>query len=61
MKLPLSLVAYRLATSAFAPLSGPLLSWRLSRGKEDGARIGERRGEPGGVDRVAGQRGRRSD
>ena len=47
MKLPLSLVAYRLATSAFAPLSGPLLSWRLSRGKEDGARIGERRGEPG--------------
>ena len=53
MKLPLSLVAYRLATSAFAPLSGPLLSWRLSRGKEDGARIGERRGEPG-LDRPAG-------
>jgi 3-deoxy-D-manno-octulosonic-acid transferase len=53
MKLPLSLVAYRLATGAFAPLSGPLLSWRLSRGKEDGARIGERRGEPG-LDRPAG-------
>jgi 3-deoxy-D-manno-octulosonic-acid transferase len=46
MKLPLSLVAYRLATGAFAPLSGTLLSWRLARGKEDDARIGERRGEP---------------
>ena len=53
MKLPLSLVAYRLATGAFAPLSGLLLSWRLNRGKEDGARIGERRGEPG-LDRPAG-------
>jgi 3-deoxy-D-manno-octulosonic-acid transferase len=53
MKLPLSLVAYRLATRAFGPLSGLLLSWRLSRGKEDGARIGERRGEPG-LDRPAG-------
>ena len=44
MKLPVSLVAYRLATGAFAPAAGPLLSWRLSRGKEDGARIAERRG-----------------
>ncbi len=53
MKLAVSLIAYRLATSAFAPISGPLLSWRLSRGKEDGARIGERRGEPG-LERPAG-------
>lgn len=53
MKLPLSLVAYRLATRAFALLSRLLLSWRLSRGKEDGARIGERRGEPS-LDRPAG-------
>jgi 3-deoxy-D-manno-octulosonic-acid transferase len=53
MKLPVSLAAYRLATRAFGPLSGPVLSWRLSRGKEDGARIGERRGEPG-LDRPAG-------
>jgi 3-deoxy-D-manno-octulosonic-acid transferase len=53
MKLPLSLIAYRLATRAIGPLSGALLSWRLSRGKEDGARIGERRGEPG-LDRPAG-------
>jgi 3-deoxy-D-manno-octulosonic-acid transferase len=53
MKLPASLIAYRLATGAFAPVCGPLLSWRLSRGKEDGARIGERRAEPG-LDRPAG-------
>jgi 3-deoxy-D-manno-octulosonic-acid transferase len=53
MKLPLSLVAYRLATGAFSPLSGALLSWRLARGKEDGARLGERRGEPG-LDRPDG-------
>jgi 3-deoxy-D-manno-octulosonic-acid transferase len=53
MKVPLSLIAYRLVTRALGPLSGPLLSWRLSRGKEDGARIGERRGEPG-LDRPAG-------
>ncbi len=51
--MPFSLIAYRLATSAFAPISGPLLSWRLSRGKEDGARSGERRGEPG-LERPAG-------
>jgi 3-deoxy-D-manno-octulosonic-acid transferase len=46
MKLPVSLVAYRLATGALAPAAGALLSWRLSHGKEDAARIGERRGEP---------------
>jgi 3-deoxy-D-manno-octulosonic-acid transferase len=53
MKLPVSLVAYRVATGAFALAAGSLLSWRLSRGKEDAARIGERRGEPG-FDRPAG-------
>ena len=42
MKLPVSLVAYRLATGALAPAAGALLSWRLSHGKEDAARIGER-------------------
>jgi 3-deoxy-D-manno-octulosonic-acid transferase len=29
-----------------APLAGPLLNWRLRRGKEDPQRIGERRGVP---------------
>jgi 3-deoxy-D-manno-octulosonic-acid transferase len=53
MKSPVSIIAYRLATGAFAPAVGPLLSWRLSRGKEDGARIGERRGESG-IERPAG-------
>jgi 3-deoxy-D-manno-octulosonic-acid transferase len=47
MRAPLTLVLYRLATGALRPLAGPLLSWRLGRGKEDGARIAERRGEPG--------------
>jgi 3-deoxy-D-manno-octulosonic-acid transferase len=46
MRLPVSLAAYRFATWAFAPACGPLLSWRLARGREDGARISERRGEP---------------
>jgi len=53
MNLPLSLHAYRLATRALGPLSGPLLSWRLKHGKEDAARLGERRGEPG-ADRPEG-------
>jgi 3-deoxy-D-manno-octulosonic-acid transferase len=47
MSLPLSLHAYRLGTYALAPLAGALLAWRLSRGKEDRARLGERRGWPG--------------
>ena len=47
MSLPLSLHAYRLATSALSALNGPLLNWRLSRGKEDGPRLGERRGIAG--------------
>jgi 3-deoxy-D-manno-octulosonic-acid transferase len=54
MSLPLLLHAYRFATGALAPLSGSLLSWRLSRGKEDAARIGERRGLAGAA-RPAGQ------
>ena len=49
MSLPLSLRAYRLATGVLTPLSGPLLNWRLARGKEDGARLGERRGLPGAL------------
>jgi 3-deoxy-D-manno-octulosonic-acid transferase len=43
---PATLVVYRLATRALGPLSGPLLSWRRARGKEDAARIAERHGEP---------------
>ena len=45
--LPFALRAYRLATSAGAPLAGLVLSNRLKRGKEDPARLGERRGEAG--------------
>jgi 3-deoxy-D-manno-octulosonic-acid transferase len=44
-RLPLALRAYRLATSAGAPLAGVVLSRRLKSGKEDAARLGERRGE----------------
>ena len=44
-RLPLALRAYRLATLAGAPLAGLLLSNRLKRGKEDPARLAERRGE----------------
>jgi 3-deoxy-D-manno-octulosonic-acid transferase len=43
---PVSLHVYRLATRILAPLSGPILSWRRARGKEDSERIGERRGWP---------------
>jgi 3-deoxy-D-manno-octulosonic-acid transferase len=43
--LPLALRAYRLATLAGSPLAGFLLSNRLKRGKEDPARLDERRGE----------------
>ncbi len=45
--------AYRLATRLAHPLAGPLLAWRLRRGKEDGARLGERYGTPG-LERPAG-------
>jgi 3-deoxy-D-manno-octulosonic-acid transferase len=44
-RLPLSLRAYRLATQLGAPLAGFLLSRRVKRGKEDAARLSERRGE----------------
>lgn len=44
-RLPLALRAYRLATLAGSPLAGFLLSNRLKRGKEDPARLDERRGE----------------
>jgi 3-deoxy-D-manno-octulosonic-acid transferase len=44
-RLPLALRAYRLATWAGSPLAGYLLASRLKRGKEDAARLTERRGE----------------
>jgi 3-deoxy-D-manno-octulosonic-acid transferase len=44
MTLPASLHAYRFVTTALAPMSRPLLNWRLARGKEDAARLDERRG-----------------
>ena len=44
-RLPFMLRAYRLATLAGSPLAGLLLSNRLKRGKEDPARLAERRGE----------------
>jgi len=43
--LPLTLHAYRALLNAAAPLAGVLLSHRLKRGKEDPARLPERRGE----------------
>jgi 3-deoxy-D-manno-octulosonic-acid transferase len=43
--LPLTLRAYRTLATVAAPLAGLLLSHRLKRGKEDLARIAERRGE----------------
>jgi 3-deoxy-D-manno-octulosonic-acid transferase len=44
MSLPLSLSAYRLVTRLASPLSGPLLSLRLNKAKEDPMRVDERRG-----------------
>jgi 3-deoxy-D-manno-octulosonic-acid transferase len=44
MSLPFGLRLYRTATGVLAPLTGPLLQWRAGRGKEDGARLGERFG-----------------
>lgn len=44
-RLPLGLRLYRRAMAAATPLAPLLLSRRLKRGKEDPARIGERRGE----------------
>ena len=45
--LPATLLLYRFLTTAGAPLAPLLLSYRLNRGKEDPARLGERRGEAG--------------
>jgi 3-deoxy-D-manno-octulosonic-acid transferase len=44
-QVPLTLRLYRLATLAGGPLASVVLSHRLRRGKEDAARLGERRGE----------------
>jgi 3-deoxy-D-manno-octulosonic-acid transferase len=41
---PPSLHAYRVLTALGTPLAAPLLAFRLRRGKEDGERLGERRG-----------------
>jgi 3-deoxy-D-manno-octulosonic-acid transferase len=46
MSMPLSLMGYRLVTSAATPAASALLSYRLTQGKEDYGRIGERRGFP---------------
>jgi 3-deoxy-D-manno-octulosonic-acid transferase len=46
-RLPFTLRTYRLAATAGAPLAGMVLSHRLKRGKEDPARLSERRGEAG--------------
>ncbi|MEA2984652.1 MAG: 3-deoxy-D-manno-octulosonic-acid transferase [Alphaproteobacteria bacterium] len=51
--LPTTLLLYRFLMTAAAPLAPLLLSYRLNRGKEDPARLGERRGEAG-VPRPAG-------
>ncbi len=45
-RLPGTLRVYRGLAAATAPLTPLLLSYRLKRGKEDPARLGERRGEP---------------
>ena len=44
-RMPLTLRAYRLATALAVPAVGALLDRRLKRGKEDPARLAERRGE----------------
>jgi 3-deoxy-D-manno-octulosonic-acid transferase len=43
-RLPFPLRAYRRMTRWAAPFAGSILNWRLKRGKEDPARIQERRG-----------------
>ncbi|MEQ8434676.1 MAG: 3-deoxy-D-manno-octulosonic acid transferase [Oceanicaulis sp.] len=50
---PPGLFLYRVATRVAAPLAGPLLQRRAERGKEDPARLAERRGEAG-LSRPAG-------
>ncbi len=39
--------AYRVATTVMEPVGRPFLDWRLSRGKEDAGRLGERLGHAG--------------
>jgi 3-deoxy-D-manno-octulosonic-acid transferase len=51
--MPAGLRAYRLLSAAATPLAPLLLAQRLRRGKENGARLGERRGESG-IRRPAG-------
>jgi 3-deoxy-D-manno-octulosonic-acid transferase len=46
MKLPFFLRLYRLGTRAFSPMARVFLARRRARGKEDAARIDERRGMP---------------
>lgn len=46
-RLPLTFLAYRLATAVLTPLAGFVLARRLKRGKEHAERMTERRGEPG--------------
>lgn len=46
-RMPPVLRAYRLLSAAATPLAPLLLAQRLRRGKEHGARLGERRGESG--------------
>ena len=43
-RLPLALRFYRLASLAVPPVASRLLAWRLKRGKENPARLGERYG-----------------
>ena len=45
-RLPIPIRLYRGATRWAAPFAGSILNWRLKRGKEDAARVHERRGIP---------------
>ncbi len=54
MTAPATLALYRALTALGTPLAGPLLALRLRRGKEDGARLPERRGRAG-LPRPAGR------
>ncbi|MGL4727363.1 MAG: 3-deoxy-D-manno-octulosonic acid transferase [Bosea sp. (in: a-proteobacteria)] len=51
--LPWPLKLYRGASAALEPAAALTLRWRLGKGKEDGARLGERRGHAG-LDRPEG-------
>lgn len=46
-RLPTALRLYQAGLLILEPLAGPVLRWRMRRGKEDPARIGERQGRPG--------------